>query len=364
MTQAPPAPSAMPMLTPDMDFDAASRLVLEYLATNVPMALWGVSRVENGRQTFVHLDEANGYGTVTGDGAAWEDTFCIHMAAGAAPTVAPDAQSVPAYAAAKANATTRIGAYGGAPIVEPSGALFGVICGIDPERKPMGDALAQAGPLLSLLGQLLSMVLAADRVRDRAAAAVFEATLSAETDALTGLYNRRAWDRVLTEEEDRFSRFADPTVAVVLDLDMLKSINDTQGHAAGDTYIRLAGGALSASVTSTDVVARLGGDEFGGAAARLQRGGRHRGHRADVRRSRRRRRRRLDRVGPDHRAQGLSRRARRGGQRDVRREGRASARTAGDRPLTAASGQSPTASMPRITSRGSGTPTTASSLPG
>jgi diguanylate cyclase (GGDEF)-like protein len=107
------------------------------------------------------------------------------------------------------------------------------------------------------------MVLAADRVRDRAAAAVFEATLSAETDALTGLYNRRAWDRVLTEEEDRFSRFADPTVAVVLDLDMLKSINDTQGHAAGDTYIRLAGGALSASVTSTDVVARLGGDEFG-----------------------------------------------------------------------------------------------------
>ena len=263
MTQAPPAPSAMPMLTPDMDFDAASRLVLEYLATNVPMALWGVSRVENGRQTFVHLDEANGYGTVTGDGAAWEDSFCIHMAAGAAPTVAPDAQSVPAYAAAKANATTRIGAYGGAPIVEPSGALFGVICGIDPERKPMGDALGQAGPLLSLLGQLLSMVLAADRVRDRAAAAVFEATLSAETDALTGLYNRRAWDRVLTEEEDRFSRFADPTVAVVLDLDMLKSINDTQGHAAGDTYIRLAGGALSASVTSTDVVARLGGDEFG-----------------------------------------------------------------------------------------------------
>jgi diguanylate cyclase (GGDEF)-like protein len=253
----------MPMLTPDMDFDAASRLVLEYLATNVPMALWGVSRVENGRQTFVHLDEANGYGTVTGDGAAWEDSFCIHMAAGAAPTVAPDAQSVPAYAAAKANATTRIGAYGGAPIVEPSGALFGVICGIDPERKPMGDALGQAGPLLSLLGQLLSMVLAADRVRDRAAAAVFEATLSAETDALTGLYNRRAWDRVLTEEEDRFSRFADPTVAVVLDLDMLKSINDTQGHAAGDTYIRLAGGALSASVTSTDVVARLGGDEFG-----------------------------------------------------------------------------------------------------
>lgn len=263
MAQASPAPSAIPMLTPDLDFDAASRLVLEFLAANVPMALWGVTRVENGRQTFVHLDEANGYDMRPGGGHPWEDSFCIHMAAGGAPNVAPDAQSVQAYAAAKVNESVAIGSYGGAPIMEPSGSLFGAICGIDPGRKPGDDALAQAGPLLSLLGQLLSMVLAADRVRDQAAAAVFAATLTAETDALTGLYNRRAWDRVLAEEADRFSRFADPTVAVVLDLDMLKSINDTQGHAAGDTYIRRAGGALSESIKATDVVARLGGDEFG-----------------------------------------------------------------------------------------------------
>ena len=263
MTQATPAPSAMPMLTADMDFGAASLLVLDYLTANVPMALWGVTRVENGRQTFIQLGEANGYDVPTGGGHPWEDSFCIHMVAGTAPMVAPDAQAVPAYAGAKVNDTVDIGSYGGAPILEPSGALFGAICGIDPDRKPIGDALAQAGPLLSLLGQLLSMVLSAERVRDRAAAAVLEATLAAETDALTGLYNRRAWDRVLREEEVRFRRFADPTVAVVLDLDMLKSINDTQGHAAGDSYIRLAGGALSASVKSTDVVARLGGDEFG-----------------------------------------------------------------------------------------------------
>jgi diguanylate cyclase (GGDEF)-like protein len=254
----------MPMLTPDLDFETASLLVLEYLAVNVPMALWGVTRVENGRQTFVHIDdEANAYGLPTGGGHPWEDSFCIHMAAGRTPTVAPDAQSVPDYASAKVNESVAIGSYGGAPILEPSGTLFGAICGIDPDRKPPGEALSQAAPLLSLLGQLLSMVLAADRARDFAAAAVLEATLAAETDALTGLYNRRAWDRVLGEEEDRFSRFADPTVAVVLDLDLLKTINDTQGHAAGDAYIRLAGAALSQSVKGSDVVARLGGDEFG-----------------------------------------------------------------------------------------------------
>ena len=263
MTQAPPTSSALPMLTPDLDFDTASLLVLDYLAANVPMALWGVTRVENGRQTFVHLDEANAYGVPAGGGHPWEDSFCIHMVAGRTPTVAPDAQSVFEYASAKVNENVDIGSYGGAPILEPSGSLFGVICGVDPDRKPMGEALSQAAPLLSLLGQLLSMVLAADRARDRAADAVLEATLAAETDALTGLYNRRAWDRVLGEEEERFRRFADPTVAVVLDLDLLKAVNDTQGHAAGDTYIRLAGGALSQSVKGSDVVARLGGDEFG-----------------------------------------------------------------------------------------------------
>ena len=237
--------------------------MLDYLTTHVPMALWGVTRVENGRQTFVTLDEANPYGVSAGGGHPWEDSFCIRMVAGRAPSVAPDAQAIPAYVEAGANQMHRIGSYGGAPIVEPTGDLFGAICGIDPKVKPIGDALAQAAPLLSLLGQLLSMVLAADRVRDRAAAAVLEATLAAETDSLTGLYNRRAWDRVLSEEESRFRRFTDPTVTVMLDLDMLKTVNDTQGHAAGDTYIRRAGAALSAAVKSTDVVARLGGDEFG-----------------------------------------------------------------------------------------------------
>lgn len=364
MPQAPPAPSSLPVLTPDMGFDAASRLVLEYLAANVPMALWGVTRVENGRQTFVRLDQVNGYGLATGAGHAWADSFCIHMAAGVAPAVAPDAQAVPAYAAAKVNEALPIGAYGGAPIVEPSGALFGAICGIDPEHKPIRDALDQAGPLLSLLGQLLSMVLAADRARDRAAAAVFEATLTAETDALTGLYNRRAWDRILAEEEARFRRFADPTVAVVLDLDMLKSINDTQGHAAGDDYIRLAGGALSASVKSCDVVARFGGDEFGVllrgctevAAAKA-----------------------IDRIyaafaevgvagsigwAPITVLKGFPAALAEADQamyaaKAARRQERLSGRLgAGSVPS-----QSPTASMPRVTSRGSGTPTIESSLP-
>ncbi|MDO9456242.1 diguanylate cyclase [Nocardioides sp.] len=264
MTQdvAPCPPPAMPVLTPDMDFDAASHLVLQYLEAHVPMALWAVTRVENERQTFIQLNATDAYAVQRGGSVTWQDSYCYQMVSGLGPTVAPDAQSVPAYAASTFNDTFTVGAYAGSPIHEPSGSVFGVLCGVDPTRKSLDGELSQAAPLLALLGQLLSMVLAADRTRDESAYAVFEATLAAETDALTGLFNLRAWQRILAEEQERFDRFADPTVAVVLDLDLLKTVNDTQGHEAGDRYIQLAASALSGSVKDRDVVARLGGDEF------------------------------------------------------------------------------------------------------
>ncbi len=254
--------TTLPLLTADLTFDAASALVLDYLRDHVPLALWGVTRVENDRQTFLTFEDSS-YGF--GDGAShpWQDSFCIHMASGAAPAIAPDAQSVPLYAAAGVNQLVPIASYAGAVISEPDGELFGAICGIDPKVRTDDPAFVAAGPLLQLLGQLLSMVLAAERQRDRVAGALLLAQIQAESDALTGLYNRHAWERVIAAEESRFKRVADPTVAVILDLDMLKSINDLQGHAAGDAYIRTAAHTLRRAVRERDVVARLGGDEFG-----------------------------------------------------------------------------------------------------
>lgn len=253
---------SLPAMSADIGFDAAAQLVLDYLNTNIPLALWSVTRVENGRQTFLYIDEDNGYHKPRGDSHPWEGSFCIHMAAGRAPAIAPDAQAVPAYAAAGVNATATIGTYAGAVITEPTGELFGAICGLDPSTHLDDAALNAAGPTLVLLGQLLTMVLATDRARDRAAMDLLEAQLTAETDALTGLHNRRAWERIIADEEERFHRYADPTVAAMVDLDQLKAVNDTQGHAAGDRYIQAAARALRESVKADDVVARLGGDEF------------------------------------------------------------------------------------------------------
>lgn len=251
----------LPAFSPTMTFDEAAQAVLLHLREHVPMGFWSVTRVENGRQTYLFLDD-NSYGLTQGSSHLWEDSYCIHMAAGTAPPVAPDASVIPLYAAAGVNSAAQIGSYAGAVIRETDGTLFGAICGIDPEVND-DPRLQSSGPLLLLLGQLLTMVLSADRARAHMSTLAVEAELAAETDVLTGLYNRRAWERLLDEELARFTRLGDPTVIAMTDLDLLKTVNDRDGHAAGDDYIRRAAQALTVGLRRSDVVARLGGDEFG-----------------------------------------------------------------------------------------------------
>ncbi|MGN6334374.1 MAG: GGDEF domain-containing protein [Motilibacteraceae bacterium] len=259
----PPRLHAVPaplLLDTPVSFDTACTLVLDYLREHVPLGFWSVTRAENGRQTYLALGE-NVYGLLQGGSHPWEDSYCVHMTAGRGPVVAPDAQSVPVYAAAKVNESVRIGAYAGAPICDADGELFGALCGLDPE--PQSPELAHVGPLLTLLGQLLSMVLVADRARADAARDAAIALTDATTDALTGLLNRRGWDLAVAAEQARFSRFADPTVVVAVDLDHLKAVNDGPGgHAAGDRHLVAAARVLREAVRAHDTLARLGGDEF------------------------------------------------------------------------------------------------------
>ena len=244
-----------------MSFDEAAVSVLAYLREHVPLGFWSVTRVENGRQTYLYLDADNTYGLSQGGSHPWDDSVCRRMIAGDGPQIAPVVADVAPYRDAPIVSRVEIGAYAGAPIIEPDGSLFGVICGLD--RVPQPGALRANTDLLSLLSSLLGVVLAADRARTEAERVASHALLLAETDAMTGLYNRRAWERLIDEEEVRFERFADPTIVVLLDLDRLKAINDASGHSAGDAYIVKAATALRTAVEANQPVARLGGDEFG-----------------------------------------------------------------------------------------------------
>jgi diguanylate cyclase (GGDEF)-like protein/PAS domain S-box-containing protein len=84
----------------------------------------------------------------------------------------------------------------------------------------------------------------------------------ARVDALTGLGNRRQFEERLGLAVARARRHDTPLVLMSLDLDKFKSINDTYGHPAGDSVLRVFAQRLSTCVYDIDAIARLGGDEF------------------------------------------------------------------------------------------------------
>jgi len=81
-------------------------------------------------------------------------------------------------------------------------------------------------------------------------------------DPLTGVYNRGAGERRLDEEITRSQRHKTPLIALMFDIDGLKTINDTFGHAAGDQLIKLFAELIKKAIRGSDVAVRLGGDEF------------------------------------------------------------------------------------------------------
>jgi diguanylate cyclase (GGDEF)-like protein len=96
----------------------------------------------------------------------------------------------------------------------------------------------------------------------RMATLVEESRLTATTDMLTGLLNRRAFLEWAVRELRRSERYRDAFSVVILDVDHFKQINDRHGHAGGDTVLSFVGGMLAKAVRSCDVVARWGGEEF------------------------------------------------------------------------------------------------------
>ncbi|MFD0917635.1 GGDEF domain-containing protein [Pseudahrensia aquimaris] len=82
------------------------------------------------------------------------------------------------------------------------------------------------------------------------------------TDPLTGLYNRRYFERALGEYIREFSRIKAPLALLTLDLDHFKSVNDTYGHDVGDIVLKELAKRLQQLTREHDIVARTGGEEF------------------------------------------------------------------------------------------------------
>ncbi len=84
----------------------------------------------------------------------------------------------------------------------------------------------------------------------------------AETDALTGIANRRSFEEALERELSRATRNGEQVTLMMLDVDHFKKFNDNYGHQAGDDVLRSVANALADRCRDFDVPARYGGEEF------------------------------------------------------------------------------------------------------
>ncbi|MBI3942428.1 MAG: diguanylate cyclase [Chloroflexi bacterium] len=84
----------------------------------------------------------------------------------------------------------------------------------------------------------------------------------AQTDEKTGLLNARYFSKMFTAEIDRATRFNRPVALIMADLDLLRNINNTYGHLAGDTVLAGIGQLIRSTIREYDIAGRFGGEEF------------------------------------------------------------------------------------------------------
>lgn len=245
-------------VAPFRDFAGAASGVLAFLHERVGLDLWLVTQVVGDRQVAVAAHPQTL--VAPGMGIPWAEGFCSRMVSGAGPRVASVTAAVPGYAGLSFGPAGRVSSYIGVPLVRADGTLFGTLCGFGVRAQP--PTLNRFLPLVEHTARLLSTVLAQEGdvlARERRINRVLE---ESERDVLTGLLNRRGWERAVDVEEERCRRDGGSATVLVLDLDGLKAVNDADGHAAGDAYLCRTADVLHRNSRPSDIVARTGGDEF------------------------------------------------------------------------------------------------------
>lgn len=261
---APPTPGSLPAAMPHNEaerlrvladygaLDAGTAQAFDDLATlaaaicHVPMAF--VTLVGQHYQTF---EAREGLET---DDLPRDISFCAHA------ILAPDTllevpdTTLDARFAANPLVTGPpwIRFYAGAPLVMPGGVALGTICVVDQQPRHLTHIERRA--LKSLARQAVAQL----ELRQ----AVTDLEMQGNTDGLTGIGNRRAFDRSLRELWRRHAADQAPLALLMADLDHFKRINDEFGHPAGDAVLVQTARLLRESVRHSDVVARFGGEEF------------------------------------------------------------------------------------------------------
>lgn len=212
-------------------------------------------RAFNATACSVHTGEPGNYALVAGDNllaAEWpEDRDGERVQLGSVVTIQTPAEAdlvAPGMGLSGVFERAGVSAIIGVPIIE-DGILYGAFACYFDQPRAFDD---QAVPLAEALAQLAGQVLVRLRLEARLRRA-------AMLDEVTGLPNRRLFDENLQQTERAHT---DQVAVLFVDLDGFKAINDTLGHAAGDTVLKEVASRLSSVFRQEDMIARYGGDEF------------------------------------------------------------------------------------------------------
>ncbi|WP_370056149.1 diguanylate cyclase [Leifsonia sp. EB41] len=212
-------------------------------------------RAFNATACSVHTGEPGNYALVAGDNllaAEWpEDRDGERVQLGSVVTIQTPAEAdlvAPGMGLSGVFERAGVSAIIGVPIIEDD-ILYGAFACYFDQPRAFDD---QAVPLAEALAQLAGQVLVRLRLEARLRRA-------AMLDEVTGLPNRRLFDENLQQTE---RAHADQVAVLFVDLDGFKAINDTLGHAAGDTVLKEVASRLSSVFRQEDMIARYGGDEF------------------------------------------------------------------------------------------------------
>ncbi len=245
-------------------FPVAAERVVRFLSDAVPLCAWLVALVDSGGGWTPVAAADRGYGFVLGARLSWQDTLCSRMVQGLGPHVSARVETDTSYANAPIGQSYPIRAYVGTALLDPSGDVVGTLCGLDPGPQP--PELEQHLPVVRVLAELLSSVHAAEHRLQDTVAQLAAAQAAALRCPLTGALSRRGWLERLQPLASVGDRSGQDLALVCLDLDGLKHVNDTQGHAAGDELLVRVAGVIGHVLRPADLLARLGGDEFAVAA--------------------------------------------------------------------------------------------------
>ncbi len=130
-------------------------------------------------------------------------------------------------------------------------------------EREKSQVLALNDELQEMIGTLVLTRSTLRRQKDKAEELSAQLMLLSARDSLTGLANRREFDRVLAGEWQRARRAGHALTVVLIDVDFFKNYNDTYGHPAGDNCLRQVARVIKGCCRrSRDVAARIGGEEF------------------------------------------------------------------------------------------------------